>query len=72
MNPKRKILMEYASASRNIELAHAATLLLECMNAPEASKAIAILQRCQQKQLVKLDAAAKKLGAPYPGKGATP
>lgn len=63
---RRQHLVDYTSAAREIELAAVAVKVLEGMRSAEALKAIALLRRCQSRQLSLLDAAAANLGAPYP------
>lgn len=63
---RRQHLVAYTSAAREIELAAVAVKVLEGMRSAEALKAIALLQRCQSRQVILLDSAAAKLGAPYP------
>jgi hypothetical protein len=62
----RIALREFQDAARTMELAEAAINILERLSTSEASAAIRALKRGQQKQLRLLDAAAAKLGAPYP------
>jgi len=62
---QRHHLAVYTLAARQIELAGVAIRVLEGMNTREAVQAIRILERGQQVQLKRLDAAAEKLGAPY-------
>lgn len=68
MTPQRRILNDYTDAARQLELAGVAINVLEGMNTAEAAKAIKLLERGQQRLVVLLDAAAAKLGAPYPTK----
>lgn len=63
MGEPRKHLTQYNRAVRNLEIAHAAIIMLEGMNTLEASQAIKTLQRGQQKQLKVLDAAAAAIAA---------
>lgn len=61
---RRKHLREYSAAHGDIELTGAAIGILERVSGTE--KAIKMLQKLQHKQLDRMDAAAEKLGAPYP------
>jgi hypothetical protein len=63
----REVLDDYTTAARNIELAGAAINVLEMMNGAVALRCINALNADQQRWLTKLDAAADRLGAPYPG-----
>lgn len=60
----RKHLRDYTAAHRDIELTGAAIEILEKVSGTQ--RVIATLQKMQGKHLVRLDAAAGKLGAPYP------
>jgi flagellin-specific chaperone FliS len=65
-NPRRKILLIYAAAVRDLELAEAAIRIIEGMNLhSRTSRCIDLLKKQQQISLKRLDAAAEKLGAPY-------
>lgn len=66
-NKKRDHLNDYTDAAREIEIAGVAIKALECMRSVEAARAIKMLHVAQQRHLKRLDAAAAKLGAPYPG-----
>lgn len=63
---QRKYLNQYTAAARNIELTAVAIEVLEQVGTNEAQRAIKILKSSQGAELKKLDAAAGKLGAPYP------
>ena len=69
---QRQHLNDYTQAAREIELMGAAVTLLENLLMQESAQAIRVLKRGQQRALKHLDAAAAKLGAPYPGTTATP
>lgn len=62
----RDHLNDYTHALRQIELAGAAIAVLETMNTDEASQAVKLLNSGQKKLIRRMDAAAAKLGAPYP------
>lgn len=64
---QREHLHKYHRAAMCMELQEAAIVMLERVSSSEASQAIRTLKRGQQRQLKLLDAAAAKLGAPYPG-----
>lgn len=64
---RRKHLNDYSDAAREIEVAGIAVDVLEKLRfTPAVDRCIKLLQAGQQRQLKKLDAAATKLGAPYP------
>jgi hypothetical protein len=63
MTPKRKHLIDYSTAHRDIELTDLAIEILEKVTG--AGRVIAMLKKSQHKHLAKLDTAAEKLGAPY-------
>lgn len=63
---QREHLQTYTAAARALELHEVAINVLEGANTTEAARAITILKRAQHRQLRLLDAAAAKLGAPYP------
>jgi hypothetical protein len=66
MTPRRKILNDFAAATRDIELTEAAINILERVHDSRAVRSsINALKREQQAHLRRLDAAAAKLGAPY-------
>lgn len=60
---RRKYLNAHAAECRDIELTEAAIMILERVTG--VAGVIATLKRKQQGQLKRIDAAAKKLGAPY-------
>jgi len=64
MTPQRKHLDDYSSAHTDLDLTDAAINLLERVNG--TARIVSLLKKSQQKHLAKLDAAAEKLGAPYP------
>ncbi|MEY2875854.1 MAG: hypothetical protein RLZZ373_3225 [Pseudomonadota bacterium] len=64
MTPQRKALDDHKTACRDIELTEAAITLLERVTGSQ--RAVAALKRSQHRHLARLDAAAEKLGAPYP------
>lgn len=66
MNAKlrRKYLVEYGAALRDIELTEAAINILERVTG--AQRVVTSLKKSQQRHLAKIDAFAAKLGAPYP------
>ncbi len=66
MDKLRRHLNDFQDAARQIELAQVAIDVMEKMNTRAATAAIRILKRGQQPLLKRLDAAAAKLGAPYP------
>jgi ATPase subunit of ABC transporter with duplicated ATPase domains len=66
---QRLLLNVYTEAARNIELTQVAIVVLEGVNTIAAQTAIRTLKGGQRKQLKLMDAAAAKLGAPYPGSG---
>ncbi len=66
---QREHLRVYTAATRAMELHEAAIRVLEGAGTTEAERAIVMLKRAQQRQLVRLDAAAARLGAPYPAHG---
>lgn len=68
---QRKHLEDYTDAAREIELSGAAVSVLEGMRSAEAQRAIKLMHTVQQRRLKHLDAAAEKLGAPYPTKEQT-
>jgi hypothetical protein len=63
---QREHLRAYTAAARALELHEVAIIVLDGANTTEAQRAVTILKRAQQRQLRLLDAAASKLGAPYP------
>lgn len=63
---KRAILLEYQEEVRNLELSEAAINLLEQVQGRAAQRCIETLKRDQCRMVRRLDAAAGKLGAPYP------
>lgn len=63
---QREHLGDYTRAARQIELVHVAISVLEPLHGARVLRAIKILQQDQQASLKCLDAAAAKLGAPYP------
>jgi len=66
MTQARKHLEDYTDAARDIELAEVAIDVLEKMSGATAQRLIKTLKYLQQRALTRLDAAAAKLGAPYP------
>lgn len=60
---KRKHLLEYTDACRDIELTEAAIQLLERVS--NTASVVSTLKRRQHTHLRRIDAAAAKLGAPY-------
>jgi hypothetical protein len=70
LDPKkqREHLRAYESALRHLELHEAAIRILENLSSPESAQARRALKRGQTRQLKLLDAAAAKLGAPYPAR----
>lgn len=64
---KRKILNEYTDAARRLELSGVAVDVLERVGGVTAQRCIKQLKAEQHRQLKKLDRAAARLGAPYPG-----
>lgn len=68
----RAHLDTYTHAARQIELAEVAIEVLERMNASEATRAINILKRGQQRYLRWLDAAEVKLTDPITTGGTAP
>lgn len=68
---QRESLRAYTAAARALELHETAMAVLETAGTKEAARAIAVLRRAQQRQLKLLDAAAAKLGAPYPKREGT-
>jgi hypothetical protein len=71
VDPKkqREHLRAYTAAARAMELHEVAITVLEGAATIEAARAIILLKRAQVRQLNLLDAAAAKLGAPYPSSG---
>ena len=65
MNPKRKHLIDFSGAHRDIQLTELAINILEKVTG--AQSVIVTLKNSQRKHLAKLDSAAAKLGAPYEG-----
>lgn len=63
---QRKHLEEYTDAARQIELAQVCINVLEAMRGDAATRCIRTLKREQDRALTKMDAAAERLGAPYP------
>jgi hypothetical protein len=63
---QRKHLTEYNDAARQIELAQVCINVLEAMRGNAATRCIRTLKAEQQRALTKMDAAANRLGAPYP------
>jgi hypothetical protein len=64
----RDHLESYTDAAREIELAGVAIRVLEGLRSAEGARCIKLLEAMQRRQIPLLDAAAAKLGAPYPGK----
>jgi hypothetical protein len=63
---RRKHLNDYSAANRDIELTEQAIYMIERVSeSRQASAAISLLKREQQRNLRRLDKAAEKLGAPY-------
>lgn len=62
---RRKYLVEYTAAARQLELAGIAIDVIEKMHGATPLRIIKTLQHQMQRQLVRMDAAAAKLGAPY-------
>lgn len=60
---QRKHLQDHVAAQRDIELTDVAINILEKVTG--AQRVIATLKKIQQKHLIRLDAAAQRLGAPY-------
>lgn len=67
LTEKRRHLDDYHRASRDMELAQVCIDILEQMQDKARTKCIKELKAAQQRQLRELDAAAERLGAPYPG-----
>lgn len=65
----REHLNDYTDAAREIELAGVAIKVLEGLRSAEGARCIKLLEGMQRRQIPLMDAAAAKLGAPYPGKG---
>lgn len=65
---QRAHLEAYTTAAREIELCGVAVTILENLSSPEAAQAVRVLKRGITRQLKPLDAAAAKLGAPYPSR----
>lgn len=63
---QRKHLNDYTTAARVIEISGAAIVMLEQLGTTEAMQACRALHRGNRRQLKLLDAAAARLGAPYP------
>jgi hypothetical protein len=64
---KRKHLDEFSTAFRDIEFAEACIETLERLSGATPRRCIKQLKHYQQQALRRMDAAAEKLGAPYPG-----
>jgi hypothetical protein len=64
---QRDWLDEYSKAARDIEISEAAITVLAACSHRAARVAVAALKNGQQGCLRRLDAAAARLGAPYPG-----
>ena len=62
----RQHLEDYTYVLRSMEIQQVAIDLLDHLGTAGSMRAVAILKRDQQVQLRKLDAAAARLGAPYP------
>lgn len=62
---KRRHLKDFEEAARQIELAGVCIDVLETMHGVAPQRCVKALKAEQQKQLLRLDKAAEKLGAPY-------
>lgn len=67
MPDRRDWLNRYTTTARDMELTDAAIDLLERVSGHAAQQCIQKLKASQLRHLTKLDYAAARLGAPYPG-----
>jgi len=68
MTTQREHLNAYTTAVRDLELTDTAIEILERVTGVASQRCIKALKAEQQRHLKRLDVAAAKLGAPYPGK----
>lgn len=68
MKTPREHLEDYTYAARALEMQELCIGILEHQGSQASMRCVDILKRDQQVQLRRLDAAAAKLGAPYPAK----
>lgn len=74
MNAKkmRSLLNAYHEGARKMELAEACISLLEILRGEAAQRCIQEMKSVQQEALTQMDAAAERMGAPYPKAGTCP